>query len=672
MVEVINEPGYVTPGRAELIQGRSLTRPLVVLIAFLIATIALAFILENLRQSKTAAPTMGRGAAPEPSRSGPGWWSESRSRAAPSRPMDAPYRSLPRPALILPGAYAILAVAAALALDSGAVVAAVGAVGAVGFVIIAPRGVVSWRVLLGLMLLVILFVPIGRYRLPGALPFEIEPYRIAIALLVGLIIAALLVDGRVTIRKTAFEAPLMLVIFAAMGSVVANPGRVTPLGSEVLKSLTFLASFVVFFYIFVFVVRDRVTVDSLLSVLVAGAAVVAGLTVVESRTGFNPFNHLGFVPGLTLTSLPVVPDRGGLLRAYASGQHPIAMGAAFVLVIPIAIYLATRPQRPRDRTFWIASVLLLLVGALSHELEDGGRDADHDVPRVPVDAATGGAQVPARPLPRPARRAPGGARGDGLDSVGLLPEGGLRGPQQPDRQRAVAGAARRRRPNPRRSLAHAAARAGIRHECHPARRSQRVDPRRPVARHPPRDGHRGHRCVALALAARDRQVRPGGAGRPARPRLALRRLDGLGNLLRRQHVHVRHSGVHPGDLHALRGVGNRCGSHGDRPRDVGGVPPAAGRASGGGPGTMTLRDATRPDGRDEPDAPPERDFRRDAVPWLTDIVFGFVAGNILVIGLVQSMPLPDRVRTSGLVTLALVVLGGVLGIGFMRLIRTRE
>ena len=41
----------------------------------------------------------------------------------------------------------------------------------------APNGRIDWQVLLAGLVLVILFIPIRRFTLPAALPFELEPYR---------------------------------------------------------------------------------------------------------------------------------------------------------------------------------------------------------------------------------------------------------------------------------------------------------------------------------------------------------------------------------------------------------------------------------------------------------------------------------------------------------------
>src|SRR6186997_978076 len=44
------------------------------------------------------------------------------------------------------------------------------------------RSLLAWQNLLAVLIVVILFVPIRRYSLPGHLPFELEPYRLLVFL----------------------------------------------------------------------------------------------------------------------------------------------------------------------------------------------------------------------------------------------------------------------------------------------------------------------------------------------------------------------------------------------------------------------------------------------------------------------------------------------------------
>lgn len=222
----------------------------------------------------------------------------------------------------------------------------------------AHRILLSWTSLTILLVGVILFIPIRRYTVPVDLPFELEPYRILITFVAAGWLASLLVDPRVRLRSSGFEGPLALIFFAAVGSVLANPTRVQGTSDEVVKKLMFLVSFLLVFYVVVSVLRSPRDVDRLLKVLVVGGAVLALVAVVEARTGWNPFNRLNeIVPLLDPVAIPDAAGRGGRLRAYASAQHPIALGAALAILVPLAIYLQRRTRQ--NRWWWATGALLL-------------------------------------------------------------------------------------------------------------------------------------------------------------------------------------------------------------------------------------------------------------------------------------------------------------------------
>jgi polysaccharide biosynthesis protein PslJ len=234
---------------------------------------------------------------------------------------------------------------------------------------VAYRRMLTWRSLLATTVLVVLFIPIKRYSLPGNLPFELEPYRLFVAFIVVLWIAALLVDPRARLRTHGFEAPMLLIVVSVVGSVLANGPRISELGvdTEVTKALTFFLSFWLVVYLLVSVVRTFELVEHLVKVMVAGGAVVALFSLFEARTGFNIFNNLDTaIPILNQTEIADSGTRGGALRANGSAQGAIPLGGALVLLIPVGVYLAKRVS-PR----WWFAVGLLALGALSTRSRTG-------------------------------------------------------------------------------------------------------------------------------------------------------------------------------------------------------------------------------------------------------------------------------------------------------------
>jgi hypothetical protein len=218
------------------------------------------------------------------------------------------------------------------------------------------RPTFSWKSVLVALLLVILFIPIRRYRFPGDLPFQLEPYRLVVALVLAGWAASLLSDPRVRLRRSGFEGPLVLLVAAIIASILANPTRVSAYEPTVVKSFTFLLSFIVVFYVVVSVARAPGVVDALVKTLVGGGAVIALLAIVEARFEISPFTSLDSVLPL------VVPDagddivRGSATRAFGPAEHPIALSAALVMLVPLAIYVA----RTSSARWWVAMGALVL------------------------------------------------------------------------------------------------------------------------------------------------------------------------------------------------------------------------------------------------------------------------------------------------------------------------
>ena len=267
-----------------------------------------------------------------------------------------------RPPLVVPALAAAGTIAAGVAVTAGApdtlLLAAIAALAAGSLVL---AGSLSWPTLLSALVLVIVFVPIRRYAFPGSLPIQLEPYRLLVALLLTAWVAALLADPRVRLRRSAFDGSLALICVVAVASVLANATRVAALQTEVLKSLSFLASFVLVFFLVVSVVRRRNEVEQVLKTLVSSMAVVGILAAVESRTGFTAFGHLDrFIPILQAGEELV---RGSGTRARGPAEHPIALGAVLVLCVPLAFYLAT--SAASRRLWWSAALAALTMGTLA-------------------------------------------------------------------------------------------------------------------------------------------------------------------------------------------------------------------------------------------------------------------------------------------------------------------
>ena len=220
----------------------------------------------------------------------------------------------------------------------------------------------SWTVIVGTVVCVVLLIPNdGAYVLPEALPFQLEPYRVIIALVEFGWIVSLLIDSRVRSRTSGFEGPLLLLIAVTLGSDLANPRHFGTVESYAVKSLWLFLSFVLLYYLVVSVVRTRAAVERIITVIVSAGTIEAVGALVERRSGYNVFDHLhpllpifNYVPA-AVAHLEV---RGGYLRAFAASGDPIELSTAMAMLLPLAAYLAISR---RQRAWWLAAAFLLFA-----------------------------------------------------------------------------------------------------------------------------------------------------------------------------------------------------------------------------------------------------------------------------------------------------------------------
>jgi hypothetical protein len=234
----------------------------------------------------------------------------------------------------------------------------VGALTLVAF----QSSLLSWQTLLGSILLVIVFIPIRRYAIAGGGPVQLEPYRVLIAIVFFCWFLALAADPKVQWRATGYGTPIAVLWFAILGSLVLNLGRVNAMSSEVLKQVTFFASYFLMMSFIVSVVRTRKQLDRAIMLLVGSGSIMAVCSLYEWRTGINLFNGYGrWLPFLQYQDMGAAMIRGAGARALGTAQHPIALGAALVLLLPLSFYLFKRTHAK----VWLACAGVLTLGALS-------------------------------------------------------------------------------------------------------------------------------------------------------------------------------------------------------------------------------------------------------------------------------------------------------------------
>lgn len=225
----------------------------------------------------------------------------------------------------------------------------------------------TWPNAIAAFVLLIWLLPIKTYRLPAALPFNLEPYRIAIVGLAVVLVIGVLRGSR-RLSAGGLGLPVLAFIAAVLASQAVNLAVLDPEGGDTnaMKGFFYLASFVAVFVIVCSVIQDRAAAERVLKALVGGALVVAVAALVQSRTNYNVFDHLGqWIPLLDYNSAYEDSLRNGVLRVRASAQHPIALGSALMLSVPFALYLASRASTGLRTKGWQLVALIVALGALA-------------------------------------------------------------------------------------------------------------------------------------------------------------------------------------------------------------------------------------------------------------------------------------------------------------------
>jgi polysaccharide biosynthesis protein PslJ len=227
--------------------------------------------------------------------------------------------------------------------------------------------VFTWPNVTAALILLVWLVPIKTYALPIDLPFNLEPYRLFLLMLIFAWLVGLIV-GRSHLaadRQARVLLFLAAVLFATqiVNFEDVNAGSTEP---EALKSLSYFLSFIIAFLLVTSTIESLPELDKLVHMLAAGAGVVALFALYDSRAGYNVFDHLHeWIPVLDYHPREVVEERGGRLRVYGSAQHPIALSVALLMAAPMAVYLARRASTVTRSRLWIGVALLCAAGALA-------------------------------------------------------------------------------------------------------------------------------------------------------------------------------------------------------------------------------------------------------------------------------------------------------------------
>lgn len=225
----------------------------------------------------------------------------------------------------------------------------------------------TWPNGVSAFILVMWLIPAKGYRLPVTLPFNLEPYRLVLAvLLVALVVAVF--KRRETLQFLGFGGALAILAVAATFSAVLNAQHIglNPGDPGAIKSLSYFLGFLAVFVLIASTIKTQESIDTCVRAFVIGAAIVAASAIYESRSAYNLFDHLDqWIPALVREERTTFDARGGNLRVYASAQHPIALSAALFMAFPLALYLVGRASTKNRSRLWVAAAAVCAMGAVA-------------------------------------------------------------------------------------------------------------------------------------------------------------------------------------------------------------------------------------------------------------------------------------------------------------------
>ena len=226
---------------------------------------------------------------------------------------------------------------------------------------------VTWPNAIAAFVLVMWLIPARGYRLPITLPFNLEPYRIVLGvLLVVLVMAA--IYGRLTLEFLGFGVPLLILAGVAVVAAILNYQELSNAfeGGGAFKSLSYFLGFLAVFVLVASTIKTQAAMDTVVRALVIGATIVAFSAIYESRSGYNVFDELSnWIPVLIREARGGFEARGGNVRVYASAQHPIALSAALFMAFPLALYLVGRASTQLRSRLWILAAAVCAMGAVA-------------------------------------------------------------------------------------------------------------------------------------------------------------------------------------------------------------------------------------------------------------------------------------------------------------------
>jgi hypothetical protein len=187
--------------------------------------------------------------------------------------------------------------------------------------------------------------------------------------LVAVVFAVRALTGREQVRRSPLDfAVVAFALAIAIGfSITMDGGEAAARRYAVTRIVTFSFEYIALFYLVFWTVRDASARMRMTTILVAAMTLVAVYGLLEAATHQNYINSID--TGLAKDDVARrVFTRAELTRARSTFEHPISLGTALAMTLPLALHLTSFARRRAGRALgWGAFAVMLgcLVATVS-------------------------------------------------------------------------------------------------------------------------------------------------------------------------------------------------------------------------------------------------------------------------------------------------------------------
>ncbi|MBE0447290.1 MAG: O-antigen ligase family protein [Actinobacteria bacterium] len=218
-------------------------------------------------------------------------------------------------------------------------------------------------------LAVLLLVPVGFYKMPSGLPFDLQLDRIVAFSIFLLWLASLLVNPKMKLAKSPVHSAVLAFAGIVFLSFALNMQELTESArfADAVKRLFYVIVLALLFYFAASTIRSNEQIDAVIKFSISIVVIISLFCMVEFLTSFNVFRHLHEVFPFLIPSAEKIGNvmhRGGHIRVTGSADHPIALGVLLALFLPLALHYFEFAKRPGERAKYGLSLAIISLAML--------------------------------------------------------------------------------------------------------------------------------------------------------------------------------------------------------------------------------------------------------------------------------------------------------------------